>query len=835
MDLQVILLLVAALLIAVALSQPIADRLSLSPTVVLALVGIAIGLTSIYLRRAEGLGRFAAVANVIVNLPFHADAFLYIFLPILVFDAALNIEVRRMAEDTAPILLLAVVAVLVATVVIGAALIPLIAVPAIACFMLASIVATTDPVAVISIFRDVGAPSRLTRLVEGEALLNDAVAITLFVMFLGTLIRGQPLGLGAAAVSFVRSFAGGIAAGYIGARLIAGVLRWLLDMRLAQVTLTLALPYLVYIVAERQLGVSGVMATLTAGLVMTATAQRRTSPDDWHFLHELWEQLAFWASSLIFVFASLLVPRMLFNVGWHDVMLLAVLVGAAMVARAVVVFGLLPLMTWLRLSPAIDNRFKAVILWGGLRGALTLVLALSVTENKAVAPDVQRFVAILATGFVLLTLLVNGTTLRLLIRLVGLDQLSAIDQALRDQVLRLSRDRISDTVKAIGTGYEFPAALISDVISHRATAEALAPAEIAAPRDRAVDQHQLLLGLAALASHERELVLHHFGERTVSGRVVEEMLAFAGRLIDRIRVGDPAEYLRAARPMVDFSRQFRFTHWVHRHFRIEGPLVDRLADRFESLLVQQIVLKELEPYIEEKLVPLLGEQVASTLHEALRGRHEMTGAALDALRQQYPAYAEELERRILNKVWLRREDVEYRALFEDGVIGPELYSALRREVQLTRNKVEERPRLDLGLETRELIAKVPIFAKLTKEQLDTIAHLLRPRFAVPGEQLIRDGDQADAMYFISSGGVEVEVVGRKIPLNPGDFFGEMALVTGQRRRGNVYARGYCQLLVLREVDFKNLLRSDRDIQTQIATVASARSMMNERAGAVRSE
>ncbi len=130
---------------------------------------------------------------------------------------------------------------------------------------------------------------------------------------------------------------------------------------------------------------------------------------------------------------------------------------------------------------------------------------------------------------------------------------------------------------------------------------------------------------------------------------------------------------------------------------------------------------------------------------------------------------------------------------------------------------------------------MPIFAKLTKEQLDTIAHLLRPRFAVPGEQLIRDGDEADAMYFISSGSVEVEVVGQKIQLNPGDFFGEMALVTGQRRRGNVYARGYCQLLVLREVDFKSLLRSDRDIQTQIATVASARSMMNERAGAVRSE
>ena len=258
--------------------------------------------------------------------------------------------------------------------------------------------------------------------------------------------------------------------------------------------------------------------------------------------------------------------------------------------------------------------------------------------------------------------------------------------------------------------------------------------------------------------------------------------------------------------------------------------MDRLADRFESLLVQQIVLKELEPYIHEKLVPLLGDSVAATLHEMLRSRHDMTGVALEALRQQYPAYAEELERRILHKIWLRQEDMEYRTLFEGGVIGPELYSALRREVQLTRTEIEKRPRLDLGLKTRELIAKVPIFGKLTQAQLDTIGNLLRPRFAVPEEQLIRDGDHADAMYFISSGSVEVEVAGQKIRLNPGDFFGEMALVSGRRRRGNVYARSYCQLLVLGEVDFKNLLKSDHEIQTHIASVANARSAMNQRAG-----
>jgi CPA1 family monovalent cation:H+ antiporter len=826
MDLQVILLLLAALLIAVAFSQPLADRLGLSQSVLLALVGIVIGLTSIILSHT-GLSEFASMANAIVNLPFRSEAFLYIFLPTLVFEAGLNIEVRLIVEDAAPILLLAVVAVLVATAFIGAALAPLAAVPAVACFMLGSVVATTDPVAVIAIFRDVGAPSRLSRLVEGESLLNDAAAITLFVMLLQSLIGGQPLGVGAASISFMRSFVGGMVVGYIGARMLIGVLRWLLDLRLAQVTVTLALPYIVYIVAERQLGVSGVVATLTSGLVMSATGQRRMAPDDRDFLRDIWEQLAFWASSLIFLLASLLVPRMLLNTDWHDIMLLGVLIGAAFVARALVVFGLLPLMSWLGLSPAIDNRFKAVILWGGLRGALTLVLALSVTESHAIAPDVQRFVATLATGFVVFTLLVNGTTLRFLLRLVGLDRLSSVDQALRDQVLGLSRERIANAFHVIGRGYEFSESLISEVTRELAPPTTATGATTSRVSDN--DAHQLLLGLAALASHERELVLQHFAERTISGRIVEEMLVGAGRLIDHSRTGDPAEYLRVSQEMVDFSPWFRFTHWLHRRLRIDALLIDRLADRFEWLLVQQIILRELDKYLEKNLVPLVGAKSASTLREVMHGRREMTNAALEALRQQYPSYAENLERRILNRTWLRREDMEYRSLFEEGVIGPELYSDLRREVQLSRAEVEVRPRLDLGLEIRELVAKVPMFAKLSETQLDLIARKLRPQVAVSGERLIRNGDRADAMYFISSGKVDVEVVGQKIRLNPGDFFGEMGLVTGQRRQGDVYARSYCQLLVLKDTDFNSVRRSDKALEAQIEAVASARIAMNQQA------
>jgi monovalent cation:H+ antiporter, CPA1 family len=148
---------------------------------------------------------------------------------------------------------------------------------------------------------------------------------------------------------------------------------------------------------------------------------------------------------------------------------------------------------------------------------------------------------------------------------------------------------------------------------------------------------------------------------------------------------------------------------------------------------------ELEKYLEEKLLPLVGLESASTLCEVVHERREMMSAALQAFCQQYPSYAANLERCILNRIWLRREDREYRSLFEEGVIGPEVYGDLRRTVRSNRVHAERRPRLDLGLETRELVAKVPIFAQLGEAQLDMIARRLRPRIAVLGERLIRNG------------------------------------------------------------------------------------------------
>jgi CPA1 family monovalent cation:H+ antiporter len=833
MELHVTLLLIAGLLILVSLVQRLAARVALPASVLLAVIGVAIGTAAAlvsHFSAGSGLGEFA---DVFVKLPVSSEAILYIFLPILLFQSALEIEVRQMLEEAAPILLLAVVAVIVATLVIGVALAPMAGVPIVACWMLGAIVATTDPVAVIGIFRDVGAPSRLTRLVEGESLLNDAAAIALFAVLARIIISGGSASVGTVAVTFLWEFAGGMLLGFLGARLVVALVAWLPDLRMAQVTLTLALPYVVFIIGERALGVSGVVSAVAAGLVMSAMGQARMSPNDWHFLHELWDQLAFWASSLIFLLASLLVPHLLSDAGWMDLLLLLTLIVAALVARAIVLWGLMPALSAMRLSQRVGNGFKTVILWGGLRGAVTLALALAVTENDKLPADVKRFIAVMATGFVFFTLLVQGTTLRWLIRLLGLDRLSSFDQVWRSQVLTLSRERVAEAVQKTGRRYQFPEDRVAEIVE-RVDPEMASGETVSAQINRPAilsftDEDRLRLGLVALAAHERELVLEHFASRTVSTRIVDDLLADVGRLLDRTRTKGPAEYMEAAHALVGFPWRFRLALFMHRRFHSDRWLVDQLADRFESLLVIRIVLDELGPYVDDALAPLIGKRLTPRIREILQQRRQAADAAFEALVAQYPAYAELLERRFLNMVALRRQDLEYRTLVEGRLIGPELYGSLRKELLAAREKARVRPRLDLGLETRALISHVPLFKDLSKPQLDALAHLLRPRFAVPGERLITTGDRGDAMYFISSGVVQVQAGDQKIPLTRGDFFGEMALVWDLPRQADVTASSYCQLLVLQDDDFQALLRGHRDMKTIIDREAAARRAMNEQA------
>jgi monovalent cation:H+ antiporter, CPA1 family len=821
-DIVLILAVLATLLVVVAVAQPVAVRLRVAPVVLLAVIGVAIGGGSIVLLHSSLTDRFDSTAALFANLPVGAETFIYVFLPLLVFEGAITADVRRMLEDAAPILMLAVVATVVCTAVVGVALWPIAGLPLVVCLLLGSVVATTDPAAVIAVFRDVGAAARLTRLVEGEALLNDAAAIVMFTVLLGMIVSGrEPDFLGGAA-QFLVSFFGGTILGVLAGRALLQLIPWTRDDRLAEATLTVALPYLVFIAAEHVLHVSGVVAVLCAGLTVSAFGRSRITPYNWSFITDLWAQIAFWAHSLVFVLASILVPKLLLDMQFHDVMLIAALIVAVFAARILVLFLLLPLLSLTKLTQPISTAYKLAIAWGGLRGALTLVLALAVTENPALKPEIQRFVAVLATGLVLFTLLINGTTLRFVIRLLRLDRLSPVDQALRDRVLALSYAEIDETIRSMANEHDIsPAALASALAPYEA---GVAAANSSGGEAGLTDHQRLAIGLVALGNQERMLALEIMAERAASPITVQALLRNAEALGEGARSGGRLGYKRGAEAALAFPFSFKAAYFFYRRFGIVRFLADRLGDRFEMLLVTRLLIQELMGAHAVRSRSIFGERVVELIDEILKLRLKRATSALDALRRQYPQYAAALEARFLRQSAMRREMGRYDALFQEGLIAAEVYEDLKGSVE--DKKREARPRFDLGLDTRELIGRLDLFADLSEQQLERVQKLLKPRFVAPRERIVQEGDQGDACYFIASGAAEVVFPGRRIPLGSGDLFGEMALLTGMTRQADVVAMTYCRLLVLRKVDFDHFMDDNRDIRLIIHTIAASRSSMN---------
>ena len=827
LDIAFMLLVIAALLVVVGLCQPLAAYLRLPPPVLLAVVGVGLGVFPAVMSQLGWPAQTDPFADIFVALPFSSASFIYVFLPLLVFEAGIVTDVRRMLQDAAPILLLAVVATLITTGVVGLALWPVSGVSLIACLLLGAVVATTDPAAVISIFRDIGAPARLTRLVEGEALLNDAAAIALFTVLLRMVVSGREPAIGAGLCEFFFSFIGGGLLGLLAGRLSLSIIHWLRDDRLAEATLTVALAYGVFILAERLFHVSGIVAVLGTGLTISALGRSRVVPYNWSFLADLWNQIAFWARSLVFVLASILVPRLLGGIGIHALLLLAVLILAAFAARLLVLFALTQPLEIFRLSQPISAAYKLAITWGGLRGALTLVLALAATENTALGPETQRFIAALATGFVLFTLFVNGTTLRPVITLLGLNRLSPRNEVLRDRVLALAYAEVSDSIRQMAQYHALPESVVEHVTDpYRAW---IAEADLRDEAEGLSTHDRLAIALVALANQERVLVLETRTDRTASPSTVQVLLQNADALVEGARAQGRLGYRRAAETALSFPLSFGIAYFLYRHFGIQRLLSDRLADRVELLLITRLLVDRLVKFNSERLGAFFGPRLTEITAEIIDQRREEVGDALDALRRQYPDYLTALEARLLRQSALRQELARYQALFEEGLIPQELYDALRKNVAAI-PAAEPRPRFEIGLDTHRLIERLDLLSGLADQQLERVAKLLRPRFTVPNERIIRAGDRGDSVFFIASGAVEVRLPGRRIRLGSGEFFGEMAPLSGQPRQADVVALSYCRLLVLRKVDFERFLAVNSEAKATISRIAEERLSMNQQRG-----
>lgn len=778
----------SALLTAVSVVVPISRRLTLPYTLVLAFLGVLIGLLGYLKLDTSGFG--ADLVSGLRQLGLLDDAFVDVYLPPLLFAAGLTVDVRHIMDDIWHVMSLALVAVFGCTIFVGYGLDLVSGAGLLPCLLLGTIVSTTDTAAVVNIFREVGAPKRLSAIVEGEALFNDAAAIALFGLFLAMITEGRQLDVPEAGRDFFVALVGGAAFGYAVARAGCWLISALRDTVTTEVTLTIALTYFTFIVGNEMLGVSGVVAVVTLAIVIGSVGRTRVSPGSWEVLHKVWEHLDFWATSLIFVTSAMFVPRALTAFDWRDLANVAAVYVAALASRAAVLWGMMPTFSVLGASKPLSNSYKGVLWWGGMRGAVTIALALATAATDGISEPIRHLVLATAIGYVIASLTLNGLTLRPLMGLLRLDRFNDHDRVLRGRVIMLARDRIRRELREIAS-----------VIGH--DADALSQTIVPAP---AVDapavshEDQLQLALETWCHHEHDLVLT-FRERGIISRHHADLFrVHADRLANALRTHGIEGYRTEAHRLLSPPLPLRSAFWLFRHLRLRAPLTAAIADRMERLIGELLLLRELIGQAEQPATQLFGTGLATDLHQLLENRLREVECEIEAIDDVYPDFAKAMHSRHLGLVAAGLVEAEYRRHLVESTISADVFDDLEAERRAIAAGFAARPRLDFRFNVRRAITRFPVLAELDplkdacgfRARQSTWSRI-RPYLTFPGER-IRLPRRRGSVFLIISGWIHARSGDEPVVLGPGDVFASRRLVEGCTEVSDATSSGYVNLL-----------------------------------------
>jgi CPA1 family monovalent cation:H+ antiporter len=420
-------------LVVIALVAIFTGRFKFPYTVALVLVGLGLAIIpTVPLLNLEATDRLVT-----------SELILALFVPPLIFEGALRINWATLRSNLLPVLLMAVVGVLLSTFIVGGVVywmdsslymladnlpIPgiekVLEIPFIAALAFGALISATDPVAVIAFFRQLGVPKRLAVLVEGESLLNDGTSIVIFTLALSLggvalsshAVISSDIGIFSIAWEFIKVAVGGLLVGLVVSAVGDYFIMRPLDDRLIETTITLPIAFGSYILAEHVLHLSGILAVVAAGIYIGNRIPTITTPSTKIALYNFWEMVSFIFTSLIFLI-----------IGWQidiqqliapqNLMLIAAAIIAILVARILVVYGMSALSRLF--GQRIPLSYQHVMFWGGLRGAISLALALSLLPNSF-GIGVGSQLQVMTFGVVLFTLLVQGTTIERLIKKLGL-------------------------------------------------------------------------------------------------------------------------------------------------------------------------------------------------------------------------------------------------------------------------------------------------------------------------------------------------------------------------------------------------------------------------------
>lgn len=758
---------VVTLLLVAAGVLALSKRFKLPFTVVLVVVGI-------------GLSEFADwipwLLPTLVDFHISPDVILFVFLPTLIFESSLHLDARELRRNLLPVLTMAVPGLLISTAIIGSLVSFFTPIDFAAALVLGAILSATDPVAVISLFKQLGAPRRLTILVEGESLFNDATAIVASQILLAIAVAGfvstQTVVSGVGDFTFV--FFGGAIVGWAMAVGTGYILGRVEGDPLIEISLTTILAYFSFLIAEHVLHVSGVMATVAAALTIGGWGRSKISHSVSTYLENFWEYLAFVANALIFLLVGLQIDLAAVADSWF--MLLWVIVSM-LLARAAVVFGLVPLVERLPGSDHISRKYQAVMYWGGLRGAIALAIALSLGDFAWA----DTFV-VLVTGAVLFTLIVPGLTIEQLIRRLGLnypplaDRLAEAEARLgaRRSALanlpELQKDAIfsSRTATRLRTNYQLSVDEAEESFDDQ--------------RQQELDDVQEF-NLLLLKCFSIQKAFYH--EKLGGGHLSEQTYR---NLVYALNVeGDSLRYqgqLPRIPPRSKFGRWWR-NSWMRLVQRL--GFLEAYAESIRSHAMAQDyeyawagyhgcmrVLASIDGLAQHSHTR---KEVVAELRDLFNRWAQGARKKLDTVADEFPEFYNASQHRLAERMMLHSQRDFIAAQRRSGEIPNTVATALLGELDGNLRTLRGYDTSHLKLDPSELLRKVPMFNELPEEEVPRVLSFLRQRTVPARQDLIKQGARGDTLYLIARGkvrilqsenGQEVEIA----ILGTGDFIGE---------------------------------------------------------------
>ncbi|MCA0983722.1 sodium:proton antiporter [Halobacillus yeomjeoni] len=332
-----------------------------------------------------------------------------LFLPILLGDATLKLPFHHLYEQKKPVLGLAFVGTFLSFLCIGGGAYYLLDLPLVVAFTFAALMSATDPISVLSIFKSLGVPEKLSTVMEGESLFNDGIAVVLFKIssiYLLTYIEMGWQGLGSGVLLFLKFAIGGALIGVILGFIFSQIIRIFDDYPL-EIAFSALLFFGSYFIAEH-FHTSGVIAVVVAGFMFgDYGAKIGMSKETRTNINTFWDVITLIANSLIFLMVGLEIRNISFAGSWGYIVLAIVIVLVGRTIALYVSTG------WVK---ELTARERILLNWGGLRGSLSIALALSLPMEF----DGREQVLLFTFSVVLFSLIVQGLTIKPLIQKLGI-------------------------------------------------------------------------------------------------------------------------------------------------------------------------------------------------------------------------------------------------------------------------------------------------------------------------------------------------------------------------------------------------------------------------------